>query len=499
MSKWNLFLLVLCLGVFSSLAQAQKRFEEWVRPAENSIQRSETFERALPDYLTYLENEERELIALKDRIEGYGHSAIDFLQLMSEMSQDPQQTTKVQEVLREVRPLVVDLNSRLDNYIQDTLDLSMAIVLHALNRDLSLAPQLTSDIWALQKEVIKQRDIYLEHKKEYGEGKDTKRTTAYNRFFAAAKTLYAALDQPQFSRTRRLGHKVANILGQALWVLQRPSLSANFLKTLLVVLRSPQPEDGKNPVIASVMQLSRQIGDELGIKVHIEGKENLVSSGPNEITILVPSHRQMMRDQIGIANLHFEDDTPFDIDTVAPFAAAHVYRAYCSPVKSKSWDRRRRSKANPKPIEKAAQILEQSDLRMFMNYAGGRLPEGLGATMGVRKKFFEMVRSLEAKGFKVNILALSMRDNAKLFGTRSLTRNEDITLKVPPILKHDTRHLIMELGGEDSVALMMRFGLIQDLVTNEELIFGQVRGSKLNEALSEYLFDDANCQRLLSK
>lgn len=504
----NYFILVLlalsCLAPISSFAQT--RFESYLRRdglelIPKAAHGADDFLAHVEGDLNYLRKEEGELLAIKMKIESYGHSAIDFLNHMETLSVNPDGLLQVRGVLGEVKPMVLELNTRLDNYIQDTLDLSMAMGLYAVRDELARAPRVTSDMRALFKELIKQRDIYLENKKEYGEGKDTRRATAYNKFFASLKPLFEALERPTLSRTRRLSAKIGNLLGKVGWVMQRPALVGHFIKAFATVMRSPQPVNGQNPTLAAVMGLSRRLGDELGIEVVIEGKENLTLPGEGEITILVPSHREMIKDQIGVANLHFEDgSSDFDGDVIAPFAAAHVYPKFIvNRLNPNNGIVVVGPLARPKPIEKAERILEETDLRMFMNYAGGRLPEGLGATMGVRKKFFEMVSALENKGYKVNILAIAMRDNAKLFGTRSLTRNDGITLKVAPVLKHETRHLIMETAGEDAVALMMRMGLIQDLVTNDELIFGQVRGSMLASALSEYLFGAVDCERLLSR
>jgi 1-acyl-sn-glycerol-3-phosphate acyltransferase len=502
------------------------RFDEF--PVSHSLTESQiqSMRKSLDISIEKLRVDEGHLIEMKNEIEGQGYTAISLLQtvqsLLASMDQETlekvlaanadelnamniPQVRRLHAILGAVMPKMEHLFLVLDEYIQDSVDLSVVMVMYTLQMRLGVlnADEQTPELRKSFEKLIGFKKAYVDNKAEYGRGHDINRTTAYQRFFQTAKDIFLQLNYPRTYKIRRAANRAGMGLKYASWIVRNPLVVPQFIDTLIRVIINQQPKGQNNPVMASVLRLSRGGRIAMGLKVKIEGEENLlglendgVNFKDNDVFIYAPSHRDYIKDQIALAYLKK--------DNLMPFAASHSFPGWISsrlntnmgfvPVGGQKG-------VFTDAIEKAVMIVENTQLRSFVNYPGGRLPEGIGATMGVRKKFFSedgLVRAFEDKGYRVNIVPISLRDNAKLFGGRTLTRKDDeITIKVRPLLKADTRYLITKLAGQDAISLVMRFGLIEDLVTNDELLWGQVRGSVLPHALNEFLFGDDSCEGLM--
>jgi hypothetical protein len=152
------------------------------------------------------------------------------------------------------------------------------------------------------------------------------------------------------------------------------------------------------------------------------------------------------------------------------------------------------NKNNPNPIdpvEKLLRIVQNSDIRSFLIYPEGRLPDAQGAAGPMREKFFSddgPIKKLEALGYKVNLVPVTMRLNY-------LPNEEtnDVEVKVYPVFDDRTRRVISNLGGASGLALLYRFGLVSDLVTDKELLWGQLRASQMkNEFNERFKIEEAN-------
>jgi len=467
----------------------------------------------------------------KSEIESYGHSALSFYEELrlatdqltpsevnSILSLSDEGLTKylietkseplkfVAEGLQTARPLVKDLFSELDDYINDSIDFSMALGLHSTRERLKRVPS-TPELINSYGKLIHYKNIYLSKKIEYGEGKDAQRTTAFGNYMEALRNINQQLNSIEGNKRPRSFYKSAVKVVRMLSFIS-PGIvidAATFLRALIGI---KQPDKATNSLMKPAMSLSRRLAKKMNLTVVVEGRENLPGDPVmDEVYIYTPTHRDALRDQIGIASL--------GVDNLVPFAAADNFiwnwlNDYYN-LKDRIINRLNQNlgfisvgkRVIEHPITKFMKTLNGTELRNVLLYPGGRLPEGLGHTMGVREKFLDpsegLIGQLEKEGFRVHIVPISMRYNAQFLGERALTPSQNLHVKVAPVLRDSTRRVLARLAGHDSLGLLMRYGAIEDLISNDELLWGGLRGSKMEAALDEYLSlkEESSCQNYL--
>lgn len=523
--------LLICV---STSSVAQNTYEPLLRhvcvapaPSNGVHPRDCQFEAALVRGIEDLRNREEQLVNLKSKVESYGHTALSFnaeLQAtVDSLSQEEMrlvltgspaeylaipQVRRMHNAIRTAKPSLQKLFRELDDYILDTLDLAMAIGLHSIQAEMRSSPP-SSVLEAKYLSLISAKDRYLENKKYYGLGKDVYRTTSFQQFFSILRSMYQHLDTAQLSPVKKLRHR-ASVWTQKAAAIGRyltPRTTLDLLTLLKVLVLNEQPRGQVNPLGRAVIQLSGHIGDRMPEKVEIDGLEHIpTTSASDEIYLFTPGHREALEDQVGMSSL--------GIDNFVAFAAVNNFLpdVLNKFFGLKDWLIERLSrnlgvvivgkKTTEEPIDKALRILRETELRNILIYPGGRLPEGLGFTMGARQKFLDPaegpIAMFEKAGYKVHIVPISMRDNARLLGGRRLTRSNVLHVKIAPVLSHEARQLLTRLGNAETLGLLMRYGLIEDMISNDELLWGQLRGSKLPDALSEFV-GRTDCASLLLK
>lgn len=543
---WSICTLLLVSGLFlAAPVYAQNSMDPVVRdasldefPASGSLTETDvrSMRRLIEDHKQSMRNEEANLLRLKRGIEASGWTALSFLNRMQELQESLDEETfwklinsteeeltqmnspeveeikKARVIMLELKPKVQALFKPLNEYIHNTLDLSIAMMLYTLRQRLSaLSPdQQTPELKKSFERLIKKKNEYLALKGEFGGGKDSYRTGAYQGFFRTAKDMVLQMDYPRTYKIRRMARSGWQSLKVASWFIRNPMLAPRLADTVIRLLLNQKPTGTNNPLMASVARLSRSVRLGMGMTVDIVGEENLlglqndgVKFQENDIFIYTPSHRDLIKDQLALSYVKN--------DNIMPFASVNSFPKWLNlklnanpgfvPVAGS------KGEFTP-PIQKAVNNAANTELRHFGNYAEGKLPDGLGSTAGPREKFFAeggLVDAFESfergdgkKNFRVNIVPIVLVDNAKLFGGRSLTRKDKkITMLVGTPILAKTRYLINRLAGKDSGSLILRYGLIENLVTNHELLWGQVRGSKLTEALNEFVFGNPSCEGMM--
>ncbi len=557
--------MAILLGFFPLIAIAQVASESSVKsPYEELLKResihqyptrstvkaeSQEIEALLQQGFFDFNKRELQLTLLKAQVESHGHSALSFyaemqeavesltesqVQLILESSDEAslqQNLSQSDAFLNELKmnldgakPLVAELFRELDSYIVDSLDFAMALGLYSARTTLTQV-DYSKDLKKLYDELVRHKDKFLENKKHYGQGPDALRTTSFQKFMATLKKLYnaAEVSKPAPTRSKQRITKILRLF--------HPAMVINGFQFMKALLGAPKPVDGENPLTGPAMRISRRLGPMIADDVVVEGREHLPGQPlADEIYLFTPTHRDALADQVGVANL--------GVDNLIPFAAANnfipewlnfplrrktkevdpetgnpIFKVYnLLPIKNWLINRLNQNlglivvgkKSTLTPIEKVKKILSETDLRNILIYPGGRLPEGLGHTMGVREKFLDLneglIGELEQAGYRVHIVPISMRDNARLLGGRRLTDSKILRIKVAPVLKDRSRKILTRLAGAEALGMLMRYGAIEDLVTNGHLLWGGVRASRTDAALGEYLFGEpSECSKLLSQ
>lgn len=63
---------------------------------------------------------------------------------------------------------------------------------------------------------------------------------------------------------------------------------------------------------------------------------------------------------------------------------------------------------------------------------------------------------------------------------------DELEVRVHELIDDATRRVIMRIGGKEALDVLLRFGLTEALVTNEDLVWGQVRAGRLVPTLDRY-------------
>lgn len=186
-------------------------------------------------------------------------------------------------------------------------------------------------------------------------------------------------------------------------------------------------------------------------RVTLIGEENLPkNSNKDDITFFTPSHRDAFKDMVSVAGL--------GVDNIIPFAAAGNFIPSNIKLGKHTIDLSRiksfligrlndnngiivvGNKNNPNPINpvtKFLQIIKQTNMRNFLIYPEGKLPDETGATGVVREKLFSAdgpIAQAEKLGLKVNLVPISMRLNYLPNGN-----SNNIEIDVQPMIDDYTR------------------------------------------------------------
>jgi hypothetical protein len=527
----------LVVSLWGAAANAQFRYVELITPPQGNLDVPGTFplpwrdpsrtqastNELLPNLseaLNELKAREQYLLALKASIkDATGQTALAFIEEIDQRRRE--HTTPAQQQLMRTQilragPMAKDFLDQLDRLIQDQLDVLMALGFHSVRHRLAAQPSVPLRMKLAYRRLDIYRARYVHNKSLYGDNKDNRRTTPFAKFFRTLKDLNEDLVRleglPDLSMESSKPRSEARSSGSS-WE-QKKNLGQNLWKLFLAVVRAkPSTENGSEFRLA----LDRLVRTKMtidGVEVEIAGLKNrpVPASDPSVVNVWVVSHRDEMYDQYALTQVDLPASAIFGApNNFIPSAANLLFG-----LKKFLISRLNRNDAfvvvgkgaNPKPTQKLLQILKTSPIRDVWIYPGGRLPEGIGGTMGVRQGFVReedgvredgVIPALEKAGYKVNLVPVSLPYNARLFGTESLhpgREGKPLEVRIFPVIHYETRRLLTEVGGPEALRVLLRYGLIEDLVTDDLLMFGQVRPSRIRDVLLRYLKTD-QCGPLL--
>lgn len=494
-----------CLGLaiflFACLAFGQGRYTHLLsRPfADPLVLQNETMqdlEKMFPEIeLAFQELKQREQALLQEKagITALGFSVKEFFDEVRKLHEEGNEE-RVKVLIQRGNNKVIPLFERYETFVQDYLDATMALVYHTLRHDLASASKdrrIRSSLIRAWESIDLRRERYLRNRHQYGEAKDVQRTAPFMEFFIKTKALYETQFLPRPSGVSKVRAQLS-ALAQTTKMLTLVPEIGSFLNT---VFNGAPATAETNPLYQEVARTVKKLGKVQGIEVEVEDAENLPKeTKPNEVNVYIASHRDGVLDQLTIAELGAHNIVPFAaVNNFVPNALNKLFglkdRAMRALDQSNNLIIVGKGKTI-EPIPKALKILNESSVRSFLIFPEGRLPEGLGATAGVRDKFFAedgLIASIERAGYKVNLIPLSMRHNARLFDGKSLTSDKKLTIRVHSFIDDETRRTFMKYGGETGMAMLLQFGLIDALVTNQRLMFGQLRPSATHDVVFDYL------------
>ncbi|CAN5643464.1 hypothetical protein BH10BDE1_BH10BDE1_11670 [soil metagenome] len=487
----------------SNSAHAQQRFEELVRgPFASPFDTSATATDLEPAKvkieaaLASLVQNEIALEQSRRSLSEHGFTAESFFLEVRRLAANGE-FEKLTELVTGGKQQTAEFFVRLDSFIQDYLDVSMALGYHSARARLfelrdsgHSIKDHAQDFARLEKLKAK----YLDNKNQYQQPKDTLRTTPYKSFFGVLQSI-AARDTADPSLRRGI---FARIKGLAEFTIRTASLMPSVIRMLKAVFLKQQPDADGVPLTRGVIEAVTKINEQRGGKVNVVGLENMpTTNDPNVINVIVASHRHGLNDQIALAALKLKSMVFFGAaNNFLPNWMNLLFGFKTRTIRSLNENLGFivvGSGASPAPLEKARTIVTKTGVRTFLIFPGGRLPEGWGATMGVREKTFSeegLVAMFESMGFKVNLIPISMKNNARLFDNKqTLAENGEgnLEVRVHELIDDQTRRVIMKYGGKEALNMLLRFGLTEVLVTDQDLVWGQVRAGKILPTFDRFL------------
>lgn len=308
--------------------------------------------------------------------------------------------------------------------------------------------------------------------------------------------------------------------------------------------------DKTNPFTKSILSVFRQYGEILGVEVEKIGIENVVHApqkptvlsrsknallkgyrslgevfgfdmgtvktvkqqrllAENEVLIINPTHRDSLMDFVALANIYsdrlvFFGAAPNFIPNMIPGRIGPIAFNKGEPIdvtklKRKAIDLLNRSdsfivvgkgKDNLTPVDPNQKFLDlvRQGKKVFVLFSEGMLPSELGAISPIQEKSFELTKLLRDAGYRPIISGMSFKNNHDPFDL-NLNRKDSKRLEVeifPPIPDHLSGGL-MALGGTRALSLLYRFGAISSMITNENLLFGQVRATQLEGVIRRHM------------
>lgn len=404
---------------------------------------------------------------------------------------DRWQLHNLKTVIEEGKFFGNDFIQGLDSYIQKSLDYSILVMMKMASESIELLQNSNLDTAHLKKLIALYRRMhkvifdpekgYLVKKIEYGQGKDTHRISAYNKFFKVSEDFFEMSDELQGLRLNEKKPLSEKLRWKLKGLTQLPKylpLFPDAVKVVWNVLNPFSHGSGKEPLMKSVNEAFRKMSDIQQTRYVVEGREHLPRAyDKGTINIYMPTHRSAMKDMAAISHL--------GLDHMAPFAAAGnflpVLKSFLTRLLNKNLGFivvGNSFNPNPiDPIEKAMMTLELTDIRDFLNYPEGRLPDKQGASGPIREKIFSElgpIKKFEQLGYKINLVPITFASNYIPNGDAAV-----IDIKIYPMITDEVRRVITTLAGGDGLATLFRLGAINDLKTDSNLLWGQQRASRM--------------------
>ncbi|MCP5058049.1 MAG: hypothetical protein GY937_15190 [bacterium] len=334
---------------------------------------------------------------------------------------------------------------------------------------------------------------YLELESLYGTVRDHRRIACFQKFHVAAVAFSARLRsldptaplEPSLS----LGDRFARF-GRALGTAGARSRAGlrgvmHLMAGLRLALSSSGRERSGTPFTAHVDGMFRELGNLLGLRVSVEGREHIQSEvAEGEVEILTPAHRHGVTDNITFAALRLSDYLVFNaVDQLPVFPRFLKNRIASAPGLIAVGGGRGSA------VERAVAAVREGRSRRILIYPEGSVSEGLRATRPTRPGFGTgLVEALRAAVGGVRITPITYLDNARFLDLPARSRSEleqRRRVVVSPPLAADAVERIAEVGGGEALNRMVRLAWLETLVTDEQLWLGTERVTSLRRRLDE--------------
>lgn len=452
--------------------------------------------------------------------------------------------------------------SALDSYNLRTMDAAMAIGILRVSeqalkvRENGTSPEILAKLHTAFLKMDERRQSYSDNKDQFGQPKGSYVFAPSNRFLGLLKTISIRMQKNLPGNPETIAKENSTFWNKLGTFFRRIPITFKLVysaaKVRSALWNQKSATENVVPFTSAVMSTFRNLGDFLGIEVETTGLENIVRPyppkstlmgtvkntfqtlaevvgirekdselkyrgqvlGENDVLIINPTHRDSLMDFIALANTHQ--------DHLAFFGAAgnflpNQFEFPKGKVRDITELKRRiisllnesdsfivvgkgKDNLNPvDPIEKAIRIRQKGKIKVFVLFSEGMLPSELGAISPIQEKSFELVRRFRALGLNVILSGAAFKNNhdpfdLKLTGKDSKRLEAEIFPSIPDHLSE----ALATVGGNRALSLLYRFAAVSSMITNDSLLFGQVRATQLEGVIEKHMRLKTSASRVRS-
>ncbi len=346
-------------------------------------------------------------------------------------------------------------------------------------------------------DVKEEYQMYKKYRSQYGQAKDgPTRTRSTRAMFLLGKTYFDAVAGKKVNET--------DILESGLWIKMKKSAKhygalvrtfirvlPSFGKTIFYMIAKPNTAPGKAPATEEINKLLKKFGDELGIQVDVQGRENLPTPkalGKDKvITLVTPTHRDATLDAVVMSNLGLGKALlVMAPDQFLPKKLADKMDAVDSIIGV--------GRGSDLPINKIIEQLNNKKSDTIVIYPEGSINAGLEESRPLRGKFSEgLIKALLDEGYKVNIVPVTYEGTGR-FGHEISNGNlftwQDKGLKlkavVNPVIDDTTVRTMFNNFGSQAVSRIIRGDWFATFGSSSKAINGLVRAQEATARLQAY-------------
>ncbi len=355
-----------------------------------------------------------------------------------------------------------------------------------------LALRLTpKDMAAIRKKFAlaeKEYDIYMKSRVLYNQPKDVKRISGVRAYMQHSKELIQQAD-----RAVRLasGEKLPTtpILERLGGLLKTVDLVTGALQMIgTAAIKHGELPNGQTPLSEGSFNFMGRYGRIEGMKVKVEGRENLPAPGAGKVVNLYAvQHANPLLDNMAMAKLGLKNFGIFG--AVDDFGQPKFFADWLD----QSDHFIAVGRGSDKPIEKAVAMLKRGKTNDFVIYPEGSVSAGLYETRQPRAKMVDgLIKRLQAEGYEVNIVPISLPDNYRynsVWNSSTVDPNpKDLKVIVHKPVPPSEWQAMQALSGDTQIVNhMLRQTWINERPEGESYVAGMLRMDELTERADQYV------------
>jgi hypothetical protein len=446
-----------------------------------------------PPGLAHLRQREAQLEAEWERLQGSGHGYAGVRSTLEDPAPtDAERATRLGRALEAQRAFLEHLDAFLRSLHSHFVD--------QVVRELERAGRTMADFYgprnlrlrilrARHRRLVRLAGRYRELEPLFGTARDHQRIAVYQRFYAGVvdySRRIRALDptMPKSAPPSWVERVYALRRGSARLAKRLPGLVrlAFYFLHALAIACSKKSRPSGTPFTNRIDDLFRTWGEIHGLRVEVSGREVLAVEGEQAVTILAPTHRHGVTDNVTFSHLGLPDYMVFNAVDQLPLLPRFLKDRIAATNGLIAVGGGR----GPS-VERALEALGRGVSRNVLIYPEGSVSEGFRGTRPPRANFGEgLVRRIREAGLPLRVVPITYPDNARFLDLPPRSDRPEDRLRrvvVAPALETAALDALLAAGGGAAVNAMLRTAWLESLPSDERSLFGQDRVVEIERRL----------------